>query len=315
MVSSCRPALAGVLGSLGLAILAAGPGSSDAGHLLDRRAGRRRPVEVVIAGDRVAEAGEGDVDRGVLRAARVDLHAERHQGLAVHRDVHRADPGPRVLRGQHQDVGGPAGHHRVPIGTYRGGRVDQGQRLLGGLARGDRRQLLRCGGLGVGRQRGVAGRPGVGVPLPQLAAVAEYVLFTELIQQRDPLLVLAGVPDPGGVRAAEQSEQAGGGSPRRPPEAVPAVPARPSRPPCRRSRPPWRRRPRPAIGRRCGWAGPDWRWRSRRRWPAARPPRPRRPGPTSATPVGWCGGSARSWDRLGCGRHGYQDRSAALCTA
>ncbi len=42
-------------------------------------------------------------------------------------------------------------------------------------------------------------------PLPELVAVAEHVGLVHRVQQRDPLLGRPGVPDPGGVRTAEQT--------------------------------------------------------------------------------------------------------------
>ena len=124
------------------------------------------------------------------------------------------------LRRQHQLVGGPVGDLGIVVGGDAGGRVDGGQRGVCGLLRRHRQRGIRAPILAAvrqhprlavrsGRKLVVGGRVVRARPGPDVGAVPDDVGFAQRAEQRQPLLVLAGIPDPQGVRTGDQRGEIG----------------------------------------------------------------------------------------------------------
>ena len=113
-----------------------------------------------------------------------------------------------VLGRELQLVRGTTGNSGGAIDNDRSRRVDRGKRLLSRSLRVERAQRWRS------RSRPGRTRPGVnvlcvtvrvaGVVAPQVGAVVNEVVFGQLPEQRESLLVLAGVPHVHRVRARHQ---------------------------------------------------------------------------------------------------------------
>ena len=205
-----RPGPVGVLRSRSRAVCSGGRGPASTTFT----PGGGVKLKIAAAGRSNWTVGEAGLEGGLLRAAREDLHAQRHRGLAVDRQPDRADQRSGVARRQAQLVDGAIGDVPGPVDVHLGAGVDGGQRLLRGggrigghRGRGGRRLLLALLHRVVRRLTRAAG------PQPHVVAVADDIGLGEVADQAHPGLPVGAVPDPRGVRTRDERLQRGSAAP------------------------------------------------------------------------------------------------------